>query len=256
MVGVANCRFINCRFVQVGFTGADDMLAEMEAEGDLTLRARYPFRVLPGMDPGEFALGEAWRERYNSPFLKQDFVKIFMDGVIETTTAAMLDDYGGHRGVTGECLFGASEFDAICIEAARRGFSIAVHAIGDAAVRRTLDGYQAAARATGRSDLRHRVEHIESIHPDDFGRFAELGVIASFQPTHAPGGTYPKEPTRSLLGEERMKLICRGRPSATPARAFAFHPIGRFRRSSRLFRLPQRFCASLPCPARPTSGRP
>jgi predicted amidohydrolase YtcJ len=75
-------------------------------------------------------------------------------------------------------------------------------------VRRTLDGYEAALRETNRSDLRHRVEHIEALHPDDIHRFQQLGVIASFQPTHAPGGSYPKEPTRTLLGDERMTMIC------------------------------------------------
>jgi predicted amidohydrolase YtcJ len=185
-----------------------ELLAEIEAEGDLIVRARYPFRILPGMAMADFELGENWRARYNSPFLKQDFIKIFMDGVIETTTAAMLEDYGGHPGITGDCLFEAGDFNAYCVAAAERGFPVAVHAIGDAAVRRTLDGYEAALRETNRSDLRHRVEHIESIHEDDIPRFQQLGVVASFQPTHAPGGSYPKEPTRTLLGDARMKLIC------------------------------------------------
>jgi predicted amidohydrolase YtcJ len=184
------------------------LLSEIEKERGLAVRARYPFRILPGMAMSDFALAEAWRRDHASPFLKQDFIKIFMDGVIETTTAAMLEDYCGHPGLKSVCLFEAADFDAYCIEAARRGFPVAVHAIGDAAVRRTLDGYEAALRATNRSDLRHRIEHIEALDRADLHRFAQLGVIASFQPTHAPGGSYPKEPTLSLLGAERMKLFC------------------------------------------------
>jgi predicted amidohydrolase YtcJ len=61
-----------------------------------------------------------------------------------------------------------------------------VHAIGDGAVRRTLDGFEAARQTNGPRDSRHRVEHIELIHPDDLPRFAELGVIASMQPLHTP----------------------------------------------------------------------
>jgi predicted amidohydrolase YtcJ len=182
-----------------------ELLAELEAEGALTVRARYPFRILPGMDMAEFALAEEWRRTCNSAFLKVDFIKMFMDGVLESTTAAMLDDYCGHPGVKGECLFEAGEYDALCIEADRRGFQIAVHAIGDLAVRRTLDGYEAARRAHGARDARHRVEHIETLDPADIGRFADMGVIASFQPTHAPGGAYPLEPLATLIGRERMR---------------------------------------------------
>ena len=61
---------------------------------------------------------------------------------------------------------------------------IAVHAIGDAAVRRTLDGYALARRVSGARDSRHRLEHVELLHPDDVHRFAELGVVASMQPYH------------------------------------------------------------------------
>jgi hypothetical protein len=182
-----------------------ELMAELEAEGALNVRARYPFRILPGMDFAEFALAEEWRTQYNSSFLKVDFIKTFMDGVLESTTAAMLEDYCGHPGVKGECLFSAAEHDALCIEADRRGFQIAVHAIGDLAVRRTLDGFQAARTANGARDARHRVEHIETLDPADIGRFALLGVIASFQPTHAPGGAYPLEPLATLIGRERMR---------------------------------------------------
>ena len=57
---------------------------------------------------------------------------------------------------------------------------------GNGAVRRVLDGYEAAQKANGRRDSRHRVEHIEMVHPDDLPRFAKLGVIASMQPLHVP----------------------------------------------------------------------
>ena len=72
------------------------------------------------------------------------------------------------------------------VEADRLGLQVLVHAVGDAAVRRTLDGFAEARRINGPRDSRHRVEHIEVIHPDDLPRFADLGVIASMQPIHAP----------------------------------------------------------------------
>ena len=79
-----------------------------------------------------------------------------------------------------------------------------LHAIGDGAVRMTLDGYEAAEKANGPRDNRHRIEHIEVVHPDDIHRFKQLGVIASMQPIHPPGnGCFPKEPTIHMIGEAR-----------------------------------------------------
>jgi len=106
--------------------------------------------------------------------------------VIESYTALLLDAYADRPGYLGDANFSAEHFNRLAIEADRLGLQIAVHAIGDAAVRRTLDGFQAARRANGVRDSRHRVEHIELIHPDDAPRFAQLGVIASMQPLHAP----------------------------------------------------------------------
>src|SRR5690606_28903397 len=106
----------------------------------------------------------------------------FMDGVLESYTALMVDDYATDAGNRGSALYTAEQFNALAAEADRLGLQIFVHACGDGAVRRTLDGYAHARRVNGVRDSRHRVEHIEVIHPDDIPRFAELGVIASMQP--------------------------------------------------------------------------
>lgn len=182
-----------------------ELLEEIDRGGGLSVRGRVPFRMLPGMAMAELDKALEMRRRWNSDRLKADFVKIFMDGVIESTTADMFDDYHTAPGVSGYSYFGQDEFDALCIEADRHGLQIAVHAIGDAAVNRTLNGYEAARRANGARDSRHRVEHIEMLAPRDLPRFAELGVLASMQPTHAPGGAYPVEPILLMVGRERMR---------------------------------------------------
>jgi predicted amidohydrolase YtcJ len=181
-----------------------ELLGEIEQAGELTVRGRVPFRMLPGKPLSDLANAIEMRRRWNSHLLRADFVKIFMDGVIESHTAHMFDDYSTAPGLRGASYFEPDAFDAICIEADRLGFQIAVHAIGDAAVNRTLNGYEAARYANGRRDSRHRIEHIEALTPSDLPRFAALGVIASMQPTHAPGGAYPLEPIRSMIGRERM----------------------------------------------------
>src|SRR5262249_20804323 len=112
-------------------------------------------------------------------------VKFFMDGVVEACTALLLDDYADEPGNCGTAIFSAEQFTRLATEADRLGLQIAVHAIGDAAVRRALDGFAHAERGNGRRDSRHRIEHIELLHPDDLPRFHELGVTASMQPLHA-----------------------------------------------------------------------
>ncbi len=182
-----------------------ELLEEIDRAEGLIVRGRVPFRMLPGMALSELAKAVEMRSRWHTDRLKSDFVKMFMDGVIESTTADMFADYNGTPGSSGFSFFEQDEFDAICVECDRLGLQIAVHAIGDAAVNRTLNGYEAARRKNGARDSRHRVEHIEMLKPSDLPRFAELGVLASMQPTHAPGGAYPVEPILSMVGRERMR---------------------------------------------------
>ena len=183
-----------------------ELIAEIDRDGKMPCRTYMPLRMLPGYPLSDFQTAVADRERYASAHLKCGFVKMFMDGVIEATTAYMLDDYGGKAGLRGVPLFEEEEFQAFCVEADRLGLQIAVHAIGDAAVRRTLDGYASARKANGARDSRHRIEHIETLDPADLPRFKELGVVASMQPTHAPGAYFPFEPSASLIGRKRMAL--------------------------------------------------
>ena len=175
------------------------LLAEMEAEGRLTARVKVPFHFKPHMQLSELDRAEALRSEFHSDMLRSGFVKMFMDGVIDSRTAYMLADYPDAPGVRGEPLFEADRFKAICAEIDRRGLQIAVHAIGDGAVRQTIDGYEAAQRANGRPDARHRIEHIELIDRADVPRLGALGITASVQPPHPPGVMdFPLEPTMSV----------------------------------------------------------
>jgi len=163
------------------------LLAEMRAEGRLLQRVKVPFHFKPGMALSELDRAEAMRAEFADDWISSGFVKLFMDGVVDSRTAAMLQDYPGRPGLKGDLLFSPQDFREVAVEADRRGFQIAVHAIGDAAVRNTIDGYQAAQTANGRRDSRHRIEHIEMIDPTDRPRLGALGITASVQPPHAPG---------------------------------------------------------------------
>lgn len=136
--------------------------------------------------------------------LRGGAVKLFMDGVLDSGTAVVLDDYPDRPGWRGDPLFSQERFNEIAIAADRMGFQIAVHAIGDGAVRMTLNGYEEARKANGKRDSRHRIEHIEIHHPRDLPRFRSLGVLASMQTCHAPGHSgLPLEPTISKIGREK-----------------------------------------------------
>jgi predicted amidohydrolase YtcJ len=165
------------------------LFAALEDAGELTLRVYVPYSVTPETPLEALAEAAAWRAEYHGDMVRAGAVKFFMDGVIESYTALLLAPYADRPGCLGDANFTGEHFTRLAVEAERLGLQMFVHAIGDAAVRRTLDGYAAALRANpGRPPgaSRHRIEHIELIHPDDVPRFAELGVIASMQPLHAP----------------------------------------------------------------------
>lgn len=164
-----------------------ELLAELEEEGVLPCRIEVPLHFKPGDNLDRIAEAEDMRTRFCSDMVWSNRVKMFMDGVVETRTGVMIRPYLD-TGTHGVPLFDAAEFAEICCRADAANLQIAVHAVGDGAVRRVLDGYEAARRANGPRDSRHRVEHIEFLHPEDLPRFRALGAVASMQPTHGPGG--------------------------------------------------------------------
>ena len=143
------------------------------------------------------------RNRPGGDMLHCDRVKVFVDGVLETYTALMLEGYPDQPENMGAPLFTAEEMNEIVRRADRHGLQVSTHAIADGAVRRTLDAYENAIKMNGRRDSRHRIEHIEMIDPADIPRLKELGVIASLQPiagVGVPGS--PHEPILSRVGDK------------------------------------------------------
>jgi len=164
--------------------------------GQLSLRTTTSYSAGAGtrhtLSPQELEAFDAARKQYTGDWVRAGVVKFFMDGVVETHTADMLQPYANDPG-RGEPYYPAASYAAMLIELDKRGYAVMTHAIGDAAVRATLDGYEAAVKANGPRDRRWRVEHIEVCDPADVPRFAQLGVIASMQPYHfccpAPDGS-------------------------------------------------------------------
>lgn len=181
------------------------LLEAIEKEdGFLPCRVKIPLHYKGYMPLGMLDKAVEWTKLYDNDFLSCGMVKVFYDGVLDSHTAVMVDPYADEPATVGEGLFTPEQFANVAVEADKRGLQIAVHAIGDGAVRAVFDGYQAAQKANGKRDSRHRIEHVEVIHPDDIARFADLGVLASMQPPHPPGAMdFPLEPTVSIIGEDR-----------------------------------------------------
>ena len=171
---------------KVGITGIHNVegLDALRAFRELDAQNRLRLRVLfhPPVAQLPLLLEAGVRSGQGGPWLRLGGVKLFFDGTLGSRTAWMLEPYedGRDRGMP---LATEAEARAAVQAAAGGGIALAIHAIGDAAVRRVLDLLAEAPMV----DLPHRIEHLQCVHPADLGRAAELGVVASMQPSHLPG---------------------------------------------------------------------
>jgi predicted amidohydrolase YtcJ len=162
------------------------LYAELEERGELPLRIYFPCTLTPDSPPGILGQALDMRARYQGKKVRCGSVKTILDGVIESWTGWMLEDYANKPGERGKPMW---DFEALSEQALRfdrEGFQIIIHAIGDRAIREALNALELARQKNGARDARHRIEHIELLHPDDLSRFSSLGVVASMQPLHIP----------------------------------------------------------------------
>lgn len=149
----------------------------------------------------------AKREAYSHGGFAATSIKIMQDGVAENFTAAMIDPYldgHGHPTINDGISFVPPEVLAEAAPALDAlGFQLHFHAIGDRAVRESLDAVEAAIAANGRNDHRHHIAHIQVVHPEDVHRFRELGVTANMQSLWAALEPQMVELTLPFLGEPR-----------------------------------------------------
>lgn len=182
--------------------------AELARRGELTARVSVALASEGENTPDEFARLAALREQLADPLFRADFIKLFADGVLEhpTQTAALLEPYRDAQGrpgnSRGRLYLAPSDLAAFVIEAGRRDFNVHVHAIGDGAVRETLDAF-ATARAAGDGQLLS-IAHLQLIAPEDLPRFAELDVMASMQLLWALPDNYSVEALTPWLDPERQ----------------------------------------------------
>ena len=171
------------------------------AEGGLKVRFYFALPMVKDIAADDLAHYKAMRTKYPGPLMKFGAVKGFVDGVVESKTAAMLEPYPG--GGTGELNWTSDDLDRTVVLYDREGFQVFLHAIGDKAIRMALDAYERAAQANGTSGRRHRVEHIEAPTRADIARFKPLGVIASTQALFANPDQNTYEVYAPTLGPDR-----------------------------------------------------
>jgi hypothetical protein len=111
-------------------------------------------------------------------------LKTVLDGVPGTRTAWMLEPYADAPEEYGYSLLDLEELAKAVVAADAEGFQFHIHAIGDRAIRETLNIYERAMKINGKRDSRHRIEHAEIPHPNDQKRYLELGIVPSHTPLH------------------------------------------------------------------------
>ncbi len=117
-------------------------------------------------------------------WIRFGYIKGFIDGTLGSGTALFFDPYVDAPDKSGLPQMPYDTFEKMIVDLDRAGFQIGIHSIGDKANSWVLNAYEQAQRSNGKRDSRHRIEHAQVLCDSDIPRFAELGVIASMQPTH------------------------------------------------------------------------
>jgi predicted amidohydrolase YtcJ len=178
--------------------------AEAEADNRLSARVRLFVRVDPGRGAAQAGDIVVLRDRYAGRLARVSGAKIFLDGVLEGGTAALLEPYVDRPGWRGELRAPSVDSLAALVGALESaGLAAHFHAIGDRAVRTALDAIDGSHTTGPPQNARHVIAHLQLVDAADLPRLAELGVVASFQPLWAQRDAYVIELTEPRLGPER-----------------------------------------------------
>lgn len=200
--------------------GGDETLlaayTALDQRGELNAKLAVSVRVNPRADvSAEVARLEMLRQRQRGNRVRVVAAKLTADGVFESRTAALLEPYVGSRD-RGPAEPTPERFTAFVTALDRAGFQVHVHAVGDRAIRMSLDAFEAAVKANGVRDSRHQIAHLELVDPADLPRFRTLSVIANVQPLWA------------YRDEDVVKLT---EPVIGPMRSSRLYPLGSLARA-------------------------
>ncbi len=161
--------------------------------------------VNPAKPDEAVAEARKMRERFSGhPRLKVNAIKIYLDGVLEGETAALLAPYHTHPEQQGAINATQDQLNESVTKLEAAGFQVHMHVIGDAAVRAALDAYAASHAAQGDLGLRGTLAHLQLVHPDDYARFKALDVSVNAQSLWAYPDTYILDINLPQVGQERV----------------------------------------------------
>jgi predicted amidohydrolase YtcJ len=167
---------------------------QLAERGELNAHVAALLVTHPQSKPADLAvLAEVMQKFQGVANLTFPGIKIFADGILEYPgqTAAVIDAYtNSHK--QGPLLIDPAHFGELVVAAEQRDWIVHVHAVGDRAVRESLNGF-AYARKLSPTPVAHSITHLQLVNPKEFPRFKELGVIASMQLLWATGETYTEE---------------------------------------------------------------
>lgn len=185
-----------------------EVYRDLDRDGRLDLHIGIAMYVDPAKPLApQLAEIAALRAQDWGPHVHLRSAKLFADGVVESGTAALLAPYLGRGSDRGSLEWDEAKLREAAVAIDRMGLQIHVHAIGDRAIRATLDAVEAARRANGPRDRRPTLAHIELFDPADVPRFRTLGAIASWQPLWAWADPYIRDLTEPQLGPERSRWL-------------------------------------------------
>ncbi|MBP8080661.1 MAG: amidohydrolase [Arenimonas sp.] len=191
------------------------VLAQLARNGELSMDVTTALEAEADGKTDSLPQLEDWRKRYSGlARLHVNTVKVFVDGVAEypTQSAALLQPYRPHDGKgrsdAADIHVDPAAFGRLATELDRRGFNLHTHAIGDRAVRVSLDAFEVARKALGSKSRAHfSISHLQFIDRADWARFAALDVFASFQLFWAQPDSYAVGAVQPYFGPERSGLM-------------------------------------------------
>jgi predicted amidohydrolase YtcJ len=202
LLALKEARELGVTSVQVPGSADFRVYEKLQKQGQLTSR----------IDIGESLSGDTnilkryieLKKKYpqEGNWIRFGYLKAFMDGTIGSGTALMFEPFTDNPSTSGLSMMPYEKFEKMVLTADKMGFQIGTHAIGDKANNWVLNAYEKAQQLNGKRDSRNRIEHAQTLRLSDIPRFAELGVIASMQPTHCISD---KKFCEKRIGTERAK---------------------------------------------------
>jgi predicted amidohydrolase YtcJ len=185
--------------------GGNDFNAykNLEKENRLAMRFRASLFVDPALGLEQVRQLIAARGKSSGPLFQANGAKIFIDGVVEGSTAYLKEPFHHLPGFRGVPRWETGKLNRMCAELDRNGFQIHVHSIGDAATAMTLDAFAYAAQKNKKRDSRNLITHLQLVDLKDISRFRELGVVAVPQPYWFMKDDYYHDLQVPYLGQKR-----------------------------------------------------